>query len=341
MILLRSIQLKDLEQVNELTNIPGFLTLKGDTDGLRSLIKLSIKSFNGDAPEREKAKFIFVVEDTEADRVIGVSMIAAKHGTLDNPHFYFQLDVEERHSKTIDKTFSHRTLKLEFDVDGPSEIGGLVVHPDYRQDHRKIGRQISFARFLYLSLNPNKFENQIIAELLPPLDSDRKAPLWEAVGRRFTEMDYWEANDLCETNKEFIFSLFPLEKIYVTLLSGEAQVSIGDVGSETKSAFHMLKKIGFKYRDQVDPFDGGPHLWAEVSDIECVKKCKNYVISDVSDNSTSLEVGLLMKSGAEGGFLALQGEVLKSGNSLKITDSKIKNYLGLVDGDAVTFMPYY
>ena len=47
----------------------------------------------------------------------------------------------------------------------------------------------------------------------------------------------------------------------------EARNAIGKVGKDTEPVVHMLKKIGFKYLNQVDPFDGGPHLWANVSDL--------------------------------------------------------------------------
>lgn len=34
---------------------------------------------------------------------------------------------------------------------------------------------------------------------------------------------------------------------------------LGRVGEETQGALHLLNKIGFAYKDEVDPFDGGPH----------------------------------------------------------------------------------
>ena len=35
---------------------------------------------------------------------------------------------------------------------------------------------------------------------------------------------------------------------------------IGQVGPDTKSVETMLRQIGFKYAERIDPFDGGPHF---------------------------------------------------------------------------------
>src|SRR6185436_10013966 len=80
---------------------------------------------------------------------------------------------------------------------------------------------------------------------------------------------------LSSKNKEFIFSLFPTGKIYVTFLPADARNAIGKVSKDTEPVMHMLKKIGFQYKNQVDPFDGGPHLHANVDEILPIKNMKS------------------------------------------------------------------
>ena len=123
------------------------------------------------------------------------------------------------------------------------------MDPQYRNPTPISGRQISFVRFLYLGMNKAKFKRKVLAELLPPLNKKGQSPLWEAIGRRFTNMDYWEADELCQKNKEFIFSLFPSGKIYTTFFPAEARNAIGKVGKETEPVLHMLKKIGFHLQE--------------------------------------------------------------------------------------------
>jgi arginine N-succinyltransferase len=348
MILLREIQAKDLDALERFAQIPGMYNLPGDRDQLKEKIVRSKTSFNQENDEPEDNKFMFIAEEVDGAGAVGTSMIASKHGTESSPHFYFEVDKEERFSNTINTGFIHGTLELKCDVDGPSEIGGLVIDPNFRKSDEKMGRQISFVRFLYMGLNRAFFQDKIIAELLPPLNRKGLSPLWEAIGRRFTNMDYWEADDLCQKSKEFIFSLFPSGKIYTTFLSAEARNAIGKVGKDTEPVLHMLKKIGFEYINQVDPFDGGPHLWANVANLKPIQKMVDleYTPSVGLGEHVRLESGLLAKKRQKRGeFRAVSGQLEIGSGRTKFLNpeagARAEELLGLVSGDQLTFMPYY
>lgn len=347
MILLREIQERDLDSLERFSQIPGFINLPNDKDMLREKIDRSVDSFNNRTEDFADGKYLFVAEDTKTHQVLGTSMIAAQHGTADSPHFFFQISSEEKFSETINTGFIHGTLELKYDTDGPSEIGGLVLDPDRRNSEERIGRQISFVRFLFLGLNRRRFKNQIIAELLPPLNKRGQSPLWEAIGRRFTNMDYWEADQLCQRNKEFIFSLFPSGKIYTTFFSAEARNALGKVGKDTEPVLHMLKKIGFQYDNQVDPFDGGPHLWADVENIEPIKKIRSLKFTHQATSAEgALRVSGVMtkKNQAPGQFRAIAINAIVDQDNLcvpELTDKGVLALLGLSVGDEVAFMPYY
>lgn len=363
-MLLREIQESDLESLEHFAQIPGFINLPNDRELLKEKIERSILSFKNQLNETYQGKYLFVAEDLSNGRVLGTSMIAAQHGTEESPHFYFEVGSEKKFANTINTGFIHGTLKLKYDSNGPSEIGGLVLDPAYRNSDARIGRQISFVRFLFLGLHKNLFKSKLLAELLPPLNKKGQSPLWEAIGRRFTNMDYWEADHLCQQNKEFIFSLFPSGKIYTTFLTAEARNAIGKVGKETEPVLHMLKKIGFEYKNQVDPFDGGPHLWANVDEILPIKKIKIYTFVAKNDLATTgmrpyLESGLLCKEKqTPGQFRAMAVEVLLSEGKLQVVNlpglrgsgaalspetvwDRVMNILELREGDSVAFMPYY
>jgi arginine N-succinyltransferase len=229
MILLREAREADVETLEGLADIPGFISLPHDPDAIRAKILKSADCFSGKVKNKGEAKYVFVAEDLASKRVVGTSQISGQHGTPDSPHFYFQVSNERKFSETINTGFIHGTLELKWDTDGPSEIGGLVVDPRIRNSDDRVGRQISFVRFLYMSVFPDRFKSKVIAELLPPLNKKGQSPLWEAIGRRFTNMDYWEADELCQKSKEFIDSLFPSGKIYTTFFSAEARNAIGKV----------------------------------------------------------------------------------------------------------------
>lgn len=346
MILLRSVQDHDLDSLERLSHVPGMFNLPSDKDLLKDRIQKSKLSFSNKITKKEDRKFTFVAEDLDQKKIIATSMIASQHGTPESPHFYFDVGQEKRYSAAINTGFIHGTLTLGYEMNGPSEIGALVVDTEHRSSVLRVGRQISFIRFLYLGLHPTQFQKSVIAELLPPLNKRGLSPLWEAIGRRFTNMDYWEADQLCSKNKDFIFELFPSGKIYTTFLSAEARNAIGKVGKETEPVLHMLKKIGFTYKNQIDPFDGGPHFWADCEQIKPIQKLVHRTYSASTTTTDAPISGLLTKSSkSDLDFKALSTEVFLSDESLSLADANLKNkiesILNLKNGDDIAFMPYY
>lgn len=272
MYILRSANLDDLNDLYELSQLMLFINLPPDKDIIESKIQSSLNSFKNPSKNLANNHYLFVLEDLETNKIIGTSMIHAQHGTEEEPHYFFSVDSEHKFSKTLNTGFIHGTLKLGIDTDGPTEIGGLILHPDYRKNDKKLGKQLSFVRFLYMGMNPERFKDTIHSELLPPFDRDGHSPLWEAVGRKFLNMDYHDADILSRSNKEFILNLFPSDNIYITLLPIEARNAVGKVGEETLPVKRMLESIGFKYTNEVDPFDGGPHYRSKLKDIKPVKE---------------------------------------------------------------------
>jgi arginine N-succinyltransferase len=93
-------------------------------------------------------------------------------------------------------------------------------------------------------------------------------------------MSYAEADLLSSENKDFIRDLFPRDPLYVTLLSPEARAVIGQVGAQTKGVEKLLRRVGFRYSDRVDPFDGGPHFSARTDDVTLVRATRTGRLGD-------------------------------------------------------------
>lgn len=346
MIVLREVSENDLGGLEALAQIaaekhPGFLNIANDADQWKEKIRISKESFSDKLVNKLEAKYIFVAEDVVTKQIVGISMAAAQHGTTETPHFFFEVGTEQKHSQTINTGFIHGTLKLKYDTNGPTEIGGLLVNPEWRNSsEERIGRQISFVRFLYMGMHKQKFKRRVLAELLPPLNKSGKSPLWEAVGRRFTNMDYTEADLLSSKNKEFIFSLFPTGKIYVTFLPADARNAIGKVSKDTEPVMHMLKKIGFQYRNQVDPFDGGPHLVANMDDILPIKHLKSYQYAGESTEAIVPAAQGLITPKQISPFRAMSAAVHIQQNNIYFPASQAE-YIAAKIGDPIYFMPYY
>lgn len=278
----RSVNHDDLQQLTDLAKQFNLLNLPGDKKVLSEKIARSEASFAGELP-KDKSEYIFVVEDVEEKMVVGSSLIIAKHGNEEVPHCYFKILKRDHFSQDLGLGFIHQVLRFQLDTDGPTEIGGLLVDRAYRRRPERLGKQISLSRFVYMGLNPERFEERVLCELTPPLTEEGRSEFWEALGRRFTGLPYQEADMLSQTNKEFIESLFPEEDIYMSLLDAKARLVLGRVGEATKPAQHLLESIGFEYLEEVDPFDGGPHYGAKTKDILPIKQGQKVILGEFKD----------------------------------------------------------
>ena len=267
---IRAATLEHHESLCELSRFLDTVNLPDEPEALRALLEISERSFRGEIAEPSKREYVFVLWVRRAQHAVGTSMVIGQLGRRAAPYIYFDVREEEKYSATLDKHFVHRVLATTYSYDGPTEIGGLVVHPDYRRRPERCGTFISSGRFLFIAMRRPDMRDEILAELLPPLEPDGTSHLWEAVGRRFTGLSYREADRLSKGNKEFIKNLFP-DQIYATLLSEEAQRVIGEVGAQTLGVEKLLRRIGFDYAHRVDPFDGGPHYLAATDDITLVR----------------------------------------------------------------------
>ncbi|MFL5783378.1 MAG: arginine N-succinyltransferase [Bacteriovoracaceae bacterium] len=341
MFILRSVRSEDLKDLFELSQMMVFINLPADEEIIATKIKSSMKSFHNPSPEFQKNYYIFVLEDTATRSILGVSMIHAQHGTEDEPHFYLTVGQESKFSQTINTGFVHGTLKLGLDFNGPTEIGGLILNPEFRGHKDKLGKQLSFVRFLFMAKSPERFKPMVHSELMPPFDKNGNSPLWEAIGRKFLNMNYVEADILSRNNKEFILSLFPSENIYQTLLPLEAREAIGKVGKETEPVKKMLESIGFKYTYEVDPFDGGPHYRCPVKDIKPIKEKitgvlitnKSYVVKEARDVIIALEH-------PEYDFFALRTLLQVHGDGQVSMDPQVVKDLNLKLPQKITAIPF-
>jgi arginine N-succinyltransferase len=262
------------------------VNLPADRARIAAILDLSQKSFDEVIAPAER-EYVFVLEDAATKQVVGTSMIHAQHGTKRAPHVYFEVLKEERYSQTIDRYFVHEALRLGYDYEGPTEIGGLILMPEYRKRAERLGKLLSFTRFLFIAMHRPVFRDEVLSELLPPLEKDGTSVLWEHLGKRFTGLTYQEADLLSKENKEFIHTLFPHGLIYTALFPAEVREVIGRVGPNTRGVEKMLSQIGFRYAKQIDPFDGGPHFVARTDDITVVRGSRQMTVQSVDQVSES------------------------------------------------------
>ena len=204
------------------------------------------------ATASEVPLFLFVMEDTESNGVLGTSQVVSRMGGPGNPNVSFKLEKREFFSATLQTGTSQMVARLHLDESGPSEIGGLILQPSYRGHKQKLGRFLSFVRFHFMGLHRRLFADRVIAEMMAPITTDGDSLLWDYLGRRFVPLSYEEADRFCQYSREFITSLLPREDIYLSLLPPAARAAVAEVGPETRPARRMLEKLGFAYDGYID-----------------------------------------------------------------------------------------
>ena len=271
MLLIREAGPRDFSGVFALARILDSYNLPADRRFIRDLLETSESSFGGLLP-RNRARYLFVLEAER--KIVGCSLIIAKHGTPGHPHLWFSLDRVEKRSETMPIRKSHAVLRMGGTEDGPTEVGGLIVLPRYRGRPERCGLQLSYVRFLYMAAHPERFQDTVLIEYRGAMGSKGKSPFWEAIGRVFTGLPYQKADRLSAVNKEFILSLLPAEPIYCALLPPAVQKTIGAIHPSAQPAAALAARIGFRRIPQVEPFDGGPYYTASLQAIRLVRETR-------------------------------------------------------------------
>lgn len=337
--LLREAAPPDALQILRLSRLLDSINLPTEEQVLNAMLAQSSASFRGKITHREDGVHLFVLEDFESRNIVGAAMILAKHGTPDSPHFYLEMAEDQRYSKTLKKMFRHTYLTLRRCIDGPTELGGLIVDPAYRQHPAKVGKQLSFVRFLYMAMHPERFEDEVLAEIMPPLTEDKESLFWECYGKRVTGLSFREADKLSMKDKEFIDALFPSIPLYVCMLPVEVQEQLGKVGPESQGAAYLLEKIGLRFLRHVDPFDGGPFYGAKMKDLVLVQQFRRYrLAADPIPNKNEAEELLIGWEG-DSGFHAARLAARPEANLLYCSQEVLRALL-LTEGVEVGAVPF-
>jgi arginine N-succinyltransferase len=199
---------------------------------------------------------------------------------------------------------------------------------------------LSRARLLFAACAPHRFGDRFFASLAGVTDGNAHSPFWEALGRKFFQMDFLEAERLIEgaRNRSLIVELMPHYPVYVPLLAGAAQAAMGQVHVEGELPFRILSEEGFEPDEFIDIFDGGPILQAHKHALRAFSSSLTRHVADASDTASHSELpaSYLVAVGEAENFRAL----LVDAAPLELRDDvplspEARRSLGVAVGDAV------
>ncbi len=274
MLIIRPLQETDLEDLYRMAQSAGkgLTSLPANKDRLARKISRAQDAFNQRcAPEA--GMYLFALEDTELKQCVGISGIEARVG-LEEVFYNYRLSTTVNASRELGVHVRTPTLHLTNDMTDTTEICSLLLSDSHRKGGN--GLLLSRCRFMYLDDFRRHFSDKVFAEMRGVSDESGRSPLWDALGARFFDMKFSQADYLSGVgNKSFIAELMPKFPIYLPLLPGGARAVIGRVHDNTAPALNMLQSEGFNFNGLVDIFDGGPLVEAFIHNIRTVRESLN------------------------------------------------------------------
>ena len=332
---MRPARAADLPALLELAELLDSPNLPYDEAFLRRRLERSERAFRTPGPPHAEREYQFVLVD-DASRVVGTSAILSKHGTPEMPHLFLRVGQETRVSSSTGVRVTHTTLQLCASYDGPTELGSLVLRPDARGRPGWPGKLLSWGRFAFIARHRGCFERTLLAEMRAAIDGHGRSAFWDAFGRRFTGMSYTDADHRSASDKSFVLDLFPATPFYASLLDAEVAAQLGHVHEEAQPALRLLEQAGLHWIDELDPFDGGPFVAAELARVVPVQKT---VLGRVAEDSPAeLAEPAILSIEQNGVWNAIALRASREGDAICVPEEGRKR-LGLSVGDAVGWTP--
>lgn len=336
---LRPATLNDHEAVLELARQAGFgmTSLPPDVAVLKDKIEASVASFAGKNAKSGQESFFFVLEDADnAGHIAGTCGIKAHIG-LSQPFYSYKLTTITQVSSQLNIFSKQTMLQVTNDLTGATEVGSLFLKPSYRRD--RLGKMMSLSRFMFMAAFPQYFSDTVIAEMRGVHDVDGNAPFYNALPKKFFEMNFAKADYINATQgNQFINDLMPKYPIYLNLLPKSARQVVGEVNSASEPAKAMLERQGFKYTGYVDIFDGGPTMIAERQSIDVVKSAKHAKVITIAELSEETDKFMVTNDQFEGFRCAVGRLKLLPEDGVTISP-RLARRANLVVGDRLRYYP--
>jgi arginine N-succinyltransferase len=262
--LLRPAQLTDLAQIELIAqrSAVGITSLPPDRQRLVDKISNAGYSFAADVDLPGEESYFFVLENTDTGEIVGTSGIAAAAGFHDRFYSY-RNEIIVHASQELKVSNKIHALHLCHDLTGYSLLTSFYIDPAFADG--ELPQLLSRARLLYIAEHRRRFAEKLAAENPGVCDAEGRSPFWDAVGRRFFNMDYPQAEQLSGgRSKTFIAELMPQYPIYVPLLPAAAKLAIGQLHPDGELPFSILLEEGFEADTYIDIFDGGPTVEARL-----------------------------------------------------------------------------
>lgn len=264
--------LSALERLAQASAI-GISSLPTSRSMLLDKLERSARAFASEDEASGEELYLFVLEDLDQGGVIiGTSGIEASPGFHDRFYCYRNEFTVQVSAELGTRNRIH-TLNLCHDLSGVSLLTGFYIDPAHAEGPAP--QLLSRARLLFMAQFAERFSERVASENPGLADDNGQCPFWDAVGRRFFDMDYPSAEALTSgRDKAYIAELMPQSPIYVPLLDEQAQWALGQLHPVAELPFGILLDEGFESDTYVNIFDGGPTVEAALSQARSIRQAR-------------------------------------------------------------------
>lgn len=334
MLVIRPVTLKDLAGVEKcsVTAGPGLSHLPKSHNAIESKVYTAIQSFAKEVTKPESEEYLFVLADHKTGEIGGTCGIYSRTGTP-VPFYAYRIEHAPPLPNGLPGPTENRILHVKCYQGGPSEICALYLLPEFRKEG--LGKLLSLNRFLFMANHPHRFTHDIIANMRGVIDQHTSV-FWECVGRHFLNLPFEEVMALRAASEQFVPYILPQYPVFVTLLPAEVGPVIGATHPNTKPALNMLLHEGFQYIEEIDPFDGGPIISAEMHNIRSVK---NSIVGHIEKiSSAPLASGKYIVSNTRIDFRACYSPLISTPDHLLTIPEDVAEALQVQMGDALRYI---
>lgn len=324
MLIVRPANLSDLDALISLADKagPGFTSLAVGEEVLEARLRKSVVSFELEQKISPEHIYLFMLENTETGDIVGTSAVKAQIGIKD-PFFNFRILRVGRKSAVTNRRYDMDVLMMVNEYNGATEVGSLYVVPEMRGTGA--GRLISQARYMLIASDQERFSDTVVSELRGHVDDEGNSAFWDAIGRKFFQMDFTEADHIsAEQDSQFILDLMPRYPIYVELLPEDARKVMGQTHPAGVGARRFLEAEGFRFNGMIDIFDGGPSVSAPTGDIRTVKDSRVLTPRPSTEN---LKLNALICNNQIAQFRCIFSKVGFDGEQLLMRDDDLRALL--------------
>ncbi len=333
MYVLRPAALTDLPQIEAIAakSAVGITSLPANRERLHEKIDNACRALAREVTAPAEENYFFVLENIDTNKIVGTCGMVAYAGFHDRFYSY-RNEVIVHASRELKVSNKIHALHLCHDLTGYSLLTSFYIAPDLAGGD--LPQLLSRARLLFLAEHRHRFADKLVAENPGVCDAKGRSAFWDAVGRRFFDMEYPQAERLSGgSSKTFIAELMPQYPIYLPLLPEAAQKVIGKVSDSGTLPFSILLAEGFETEPYVDIFDAGLTVQARVDTLRSIRGQQRLtVVKQVDEHAAACWTIIANTKTEQFRAVLCPLQMDQSGVCL---DEKIAATLGVTVGDAV------